>query len=461
MPEQPGHERRAIWPGGIPKPIAPYSPAIKAGGWLFVAGQLASDFVTGLAPECRQENPYVGDALRSQSHFVLRNLAELHESAGMDMKRDVVRIYQWLASPSPTYEEFEAGSTWPRMSITPYLETRNEYIDEPRPASTGMGIRDWGLLVKGTILEVDMISIEKQEGVDKEGFATPEGVPSPLAGYSPAIRYGDWVFLAGEIPVDWQGDYLSDVHLGEPSGLAREARVNPYFWYGSPIEAQTDYTLWKLEKTCEAAGTSLARAVKATVYIGHPNDFHGMDRAWRRWFPENPPARVVIPYMGLGGKGSRVEIALKCLHNDSPLTIETVETSDAPEPLGHEPQAVKAGNFLFFSTQMAFDSSGKLAPETARHPSFPWYGQPAKQQMHYVLDNVSAISEAAGTSLDQLCRRQCFHDDFTWFAETMQDAWASRFPGDKPASTTIGVGGPLVVPGANFVLDLVSYVPPR
>ena len=109
MPEQPGHERRALWPGGIPKPIAPYSPAIKAGGWLFVAGQLASDFVTGLAPECRQENPYVGDALRSQSHFVLRNLAELHESAGMDMKRDVVRIYQWLASPSPTYEEFEAA----------------------------------------------------------------------------------------------------------------------------------------------------------------------------------------------------------------------------------------------------------------------------------------------------------------------------------------------------------------
>src|SRR5262245_64742604 len=78
MPEQPGHERRAIWPGGIPKPIAPYSPAIKAGGWLFVAGQLASDFTTGLAPECKHENPYLGDALRSQSHFVLRTLAEVH-----------------------------------------------------------------------------------------------------------------------------------------------------------------------------------------------------------------------------------------------------------------------------------------------------------------------------------------------------------------------------------------------
>lgn len=459
MSEKSGNERRAIWPDGIPAPIAPYSPAIKAGGWLFVAGQLASDFKTGLAPECRLENPYLGDALRLQSDFVMKNLAELHKLAGMDIKTDVMRIYQWFASKAPTYEQFQAGSTWPEISITPYLETRNDYIAEPRPASTGMGIREWGLLVNKTILEVDMISIEKLDGVEKVGIPVPDGVPSPLAGYSPAIRYGDWVFLAGEIPVDWQGDYLSEVHLGEPSGLAREARVNPYYWYGSEIETQTDYTLWKLQKTCEAAGTSLERTVKATVYIGHPDDFHGMDRAWRRWFPNNPPARVVIPYMGLGGKGSRVEIALKCLHDDSKLKIEAVETSAAPEPLGHEPQAVKAGDFLFFSTQMAFDSSGNLAAETKRHPEFPWYGQPAKMQMRYVLDNVAAISEAAGTSLDQLCRRQCFHDDFEWFASTMQEEWQSHFPGDKPASTTIGIGGPLVVPGAHFVLDLISYIP--
>jgi enamine deaminase RidA (YjgF/YER057c/UK114 family) len=452
-------KREAIWPGGIPKPIAPYSPAIKAGGWLFVAGQLASDFETGLAPECRLENPYLGDRLRLQSDFVLKNLGALHEAAGMDMRTDVVRIYQWFASHYPTYEEFEQGNTWPRISITPYLETRNEYIDEARPASTGMSIREDGLLVRNTILEVDMISVERQDGIEKEGFPAPEGVPSPLAGYSPAIRYGDWVFLAGEIPVDWRGDYESDVHLGEPSGLAREARVNPYFWYGSPIEAQTEYTLQKLERIAEAAGSSLKRCVKATVYIGHPNDFHGMDRVWRRWFPENPPARVVIPYMGLGGKGSRVEIAMKLLANDSPLEIHTVETSEAPEPLGHEPQAVKAGNFLFFSTQMAFDSTGALAPETKRHPEFPWYGQPAKQQMRYVLKNVAAISDAAETSLENLCRRQCFHDDFTWFAETMQDEWASHFPGDKPASTTLRLGGPLVVPGANFMLDLIGYVP--
>jgi enamine deaminase RidA (YjgF/YER057c/UK114 family) len=454
-------DRRAIWPGNIPKPLAPYSPAIKAGGWLFVAGQLASDFETGLAPECRRANPKLDDQLRLQSDYVLRNLAALHEAAGMDMRRDPVRIYQWFAAKYPTMDEFHAGNAWPRISITPYLETRNLYIDEPRPASTGMGIREDGLLVRGTILEVDMISVASQPGIEKQGFSVPEGVPSPLAGYSPAIRHGDWVFLAGEIPVDWQGDYLSDVHLGKPSGLAREARVNPYFWYGSEIESQTEYVLQKLERIAETAGSSLKRSVKATVYISSPEDFAGMDRVWRRWFPENPPARVVIPYMGLGGMGSRVEIAMKLLANDSDLQIETVETSDAPEPLGHEPQAVKVGPFLFFSTQMAFDSSGALAEETRRHPEFPWYGQPAKRQMRYMLENVATISQAAGTSLENLCRRQAFHDDFTWFAETMEDEWASHFPGDKPASTTLRIGGPLVVPGAHVLLDLIGYIPGR
>jgi enamine deaminase RidA (YjgF/YER057c/UK114 family) len=458
--------RKAIWPG-TPPPIAPYSPAIKAGGWLFVAGQLASDFETGLAPECRLANPHLGDALRLQSRFVLKNLAALHEAASMDMRTDVVRIYQWFASKYPTDEEYaeyttyEGGSTWPRISISPYLETRNEYIDDPRPASTGMGIREDGLLVRGTILEVDMISMEGATALGKKGHPVPDGLPSPLAGYSPAITCGDWVFLAGEIPVDWRGDYESKRHRGELSGLAREARTNPYFWYGSSIETQTDYTLSKLEKIAEEAGTTLDRTVKATVYIGHPNDFHGMDRAWQRWFPNKPPARVVIPYMGLGGKGSRVEIALKLLTKSSKLKIATVETSDAPEPLGHEPQAVRCGDFLFVSTQMAFDSEGNLAAETKRHPDFPWYGQPAKRQMEYVLKNVSAISEAAGTRLDQLCRRQCFHDDFTWFAETMQDCWASHFENERPASTTLRIGGPLVVPGAHFVLDLISYVPGR
>ncbi len=443
----------AVFPDDAPRPLMPYSPAVRAADWVFVSGQLASDFKTGLAPHIAAENPNLINQLELESRYVLTNLEATVRAAGCDMRRDAVRIWQWFVSPHPTLEEFRAGNTWPRISITPYLDTRDEFIDPSRPASTGMGIS--ALPVRGPTLEVDLICIDGGASV---GFAVPDGVPSPLAGYSPAIRRGDWVFLAGEIPVDWQGDFLSPIHLGEPSGLAKEARGNPYFWYGSPIEKQTDYVLRKLARIAEAAGSSIERAVKADVYIGDPSDYAGMERVWRHWFPKNPPARCVIPYMGLGGKGSRVEVALTLLANDATLTAETIETSDAPEPFSHEPQAIKAGNFLFLSQRMAADARGRLAPGMIRHPDFPWYGSPGRAQMRHMLGHVAAICEKAGTRLENVVRRACFHDDGQWFAESI-DEWAAHFPGVKPASTTFRLGGPLVVPGANTMLDLIAYVP--
>ncbi len=453
-------DRTAVW-GDEPKPLMPYSPAIKAGGWVFFAGQLASDFETGLAPEAGGDgrNRYVENQLEIQSRYVLQNLQRTAEAAGIDISSDIVRIYQWFTSPYPTMDEFDQGNTWPRIDIMPYLLTRNEFIEEPRPASTGMGIRETGLLVKDTILEVDMIGMDPEVHPGPSiGYEVPEGTPSPLAGYSPAIRRGDWVFLAGEIPVDWVGDFGRSEYYGEPSGIALEARRNPLFWYHSDIETHTDYVLKKQAAIADAAGTSLDRAVKATVYLGHPRDFEGMDKVWRHWFPENPPARVVIPYMGLGGKGSRIEIAFKLLAGDSDLEIETIETTKAPPGLGHEPQAVKAGKFLFFSTTLPFNHKGSLEESTERHPNFPWYGQPPKLQMRYMLDNVAKICEAAGTSLDQICRRQAFHADFQWFAQSIEE-WAAHFDGDKPASTTLEIGGPLLVPGAKVLLDLIGYCP--
>jgi hypothetical protein len=90
---------------------------------VFVAGQLASDFETGPAPEVRLANPNAGDPLRLQSDYMLKNIAALHQAAGMDTRSDVARIYQWFASPYPTMEERAQGNTWPRISITPYLDT--------------------------------------------------------------------------------------------------------------------------------------------------------------------------------------------------------------------------------------------------------------------------------------------------------------------------------------------------
>lgn len=447
---------QAIWPD-IPQPLMPYSPAVKAADWIFVSGQLASDFSTGIAPEAIPANANLVDAQALQSRFVMETLKRTLAAAGADLATDVARIWQWLPWDRPSMAEFADGTCFPEgLGISPYLAVRNEYIAEPRPASTAVGIR--ALPVKDALIEIDVIAIV--DGSEVQGCPSGEGVPAPLAGYSPALRRGDWIFLAGEVPTDWQGDYGEHLSMGAPSALAREARTNPHVWYGSDIEAQTDYTLSKLERHAEAAGGSLKNVVKADVYIGDPSDYAGMDRAWRRWFPDNPPARCVIPYMGLGTRGSRVEIALTLLADDASLTIERIETSEVPEPFSHEPQAIKVGNFLFLSQQMACDARGVLADGMLRNANFPWYGLPGKNQMRFMLTNVAAICEAAGTNVENIVRRACFHDEGTHFADSIEE-WSSWFTGVKPASTTMKIGGPLVVPGANALLDLIAFVPDR
>lgn len=449
--------REPIWPEGFQRPPFPYSPGIRAGGWVFASAQMATDLVSGLAADARvnARNPYLKDAVELQSWALMRNLSEVMKAAGCDISDGSVRIQQWRVADHPTLAELEAGNTWTGLSVSPYYRARNSYISEPRPASTGMGVRR--LLLHGGLIGVDMIAIHPDAGPGKHGVGVPDGVPSPLAGYSPAICNGDWVFLAGEIPTDWAGDWMSERHMGELSSLAPEARVNPYFWYGSPIEVQTEYTLKKLELIAAAAGTSLDRCVKANVYISHPNDYEGMDRVWKQRFPTDPPARVVIPYMGLGGKGTRIEIDMILLANDSKLARRTISSQSALEPLGHEPQAVQAGDFLFFSTQVAAGPEG-VEPDLLPHPELPFSVDAARLQAGRMFDSMTALCEAAGTTLESLCQVKEFYEDLGSFA-TVRAEWAERFGDAPPASTSVEVGAPLIAPGCRLLMDVIGYAP--
>ena len=68
------------------------------------------------------------------------------------------------------------------------------------------------------------------------------------------------------------------------------------------------------------------------------------------------------------------------------------------------------------------------------------------------------IGSAGGSNVENICRRQAFHDDLTWF-QMMISRWGAAFPKDPPASTTMKIGGPLQVPGAHLLLDLIGYCP--
>ena len=90
------------------------------------------------------------------------------------------------------------------------------------------------------------------------------------------------------------------------------------------------------------------------------------------------------------------------------------------------------------------------------------YDQLKKELKHLISierpEVINAIAEAAGTSVENIVRRACFHNDLQWFAESIEE-WASYFPSDKPASTTIGLNDSMILEGANTLLDLIAYVP--
>ena len=76
---------------GIPRPLANYTPAARAGHLVFAAGQLASDFNEGVAAEARIDPvfPYYGSAIKKQTRYVLENLAQTFKAAGTSLSHVV------------------------------------------------------------------------------------------------------------------------------------------------------------------------------------------------------------------------------------------------------------------------------------------------------------------------------------------------------------------------------------
>ena len=418
----------AIWPGledGVPKPIMPYSPAMKVGDWVFIAGQLASNFKTGLPKEVIPSAESDITGLQLQSDFIFRNMAQTVQAAGCNMSTDTVKLWEWFVSTKPDAKDILHGNNAHHIDINNYEHSFHQAFNNNLPSRSSIGIKE--LMWLGTKIELEVMCLTTEDQAIYHNIGAELKKPG-------ALRKGDWVFISNQNPENDKGKI--------PESL----------------EAQTDVVMSKVAELLERSGSSLENAVKAEVFISNPNDFDAIDQIWKKWFPTNPPARFILPRSGMQAGDSKVEVSMMSLINDSSLTKKIIETSEAPEPLGHEPQAVQVDYLLFYSTQMAFDSSGKIAEGMIRNNAAPWYGRPAQVQMRYMMSNINAIAEAAGSSVENIVRRACFHNDLQWFAESIEE-WARYFPNDKPASTTIGLNNSLVIEDANTLLDLIAYVP--
>jgi len=113
-----------------------------------------------------------------------------------------------------------------------------------------------------------------------------EGAPAAVGPYSHAVRTGELLFCSGQIPLD--------PSTGEI--------------VGSTAAEQARRCLENLEAVCAAAGTTLSRALRLTVYMTDLGEFAPVNEVYASFFSDgDPPARVAIGVVALP-KGAQVEI---------------------------------------------------------------------------------------------------------------------------------------------------------
>jgi reactive intermediate/imine deaminase len=404
-----------------PRPLANYSEAIVAGPLVFAAGQLASDFKTGVPPEARKHPnfPYYGSDIKLQTRYVLENLNRTFKAAGSSLD-NVVKAQVFLTDLNNFYG---------------FDEVWKEYFKVP-PARTTVGTT--GLLVKDTLVEIDLIGFVPGPGLEKR--AIKSAAPRPIAHYTEAFKIGDFVFAAGQI--------ASDYKTGVPTGVIRHPEF-PY--YGSDIKGQTRYILDNLKKTFAAAGSSLDHVFKAQVFLTDLDNFNAFDEVWKEYFT-TPPARTTVGTTGLLVKDTLVEIDLIGYVPSRKLKKEPIKPA-APRPIAHYSEAFKIGDFLFAAGQIASDYKAGVPPQARRQPNFPYYSSDIKLQTRYVLDNLKRTFEAGGSSLAHVVKAQVFLTDLNNF-NGFDEVWKEYFK-VPPPRTTIGTTG-LLVKDALVEIDLIG-----
>ena len=111
--------------------------------------------------------------------------------------------------------------------------------------------------------------------------------PAAVGPYSQAIRTGNMVFTAGQIPLDPATMKLID----------------------GDIQTQTKQVMNNLSKVLDAAGTDFGNVVKTTIFLQRMSDFPAVNEVYAEYFTDLPPARSTVAVAELP-LGAEVEIEM-------------------------------------------------------------------------------------------------------------------------------------------------------
>ena len=247
--------KRIVAPPGSVVAGLPYSPAVRSGDLLFLAGSVGVDASDNLVP----------GGIQAQTRKAIENIETVLKADGMGLE-NVVSTKVYL-SDSRLYGE---------MNIA-YGEA---FLDKPPARAT----LEADLALEGSLIEIQAIAV--RPGIEKEVIRIP-GEGANTRPYSRALRVGDYLFVAGLISQD-----LSTGNFAP-----------------GDIKAQTSQVLDNAKAFVEAAGFSMSDMTVSSVFLTDARDFGGMNEVYQTYFGDVPPTRATVRTR-LMSTDSKVEIML-------------------------------------------------------------------------------------------------------------------------------------------------------
>ncbi len=115
---------------------------------------------------------------------------------------------------------------------------------------------------------------------------SPPGAPAPRGPYSPAVRAGDCIYVAGQVSIDPGSGHV----------------------IAGDVQVETRQVLTNIRNILEACGATMNDVVRCGVYLTNADDFQAMNEVYAEFFGEARPARTTIIVAALPLKNAKVEI---------------------------------------------------------------------------------------------------------------------------------------------------------
>lgn len=339
----------------------PFSPAVKAGGLIYVSGTVATD----------ANGKIIAGDVQAQTRQTLENISRVLEAAGSRLANAAsVMVYLTNASDFAAMNEVYS-SLWPK---------------DP-PARTTIVAP---LALSGARIEISMVAVP--DGGERKVILPGDWIKSPNP-YSYGIKTGDTLFLSGLV--------------------SRNGKDNSHVT--GDITKQTNTVLDNGGQILKAAGMSYADVVSARVFITDAADFQAMNTAYRAHFPAAPPARATVK-AGLTAADYLIEITMVAVKDASRTAIATPNADGTPGTANPNlSAAIRVGRRLYLSGMLGTTSgdAGSVGAQTTE--AFARIGRTLKAagfDISNVVDGMVYLTDMGRFADMNAAYRQAFGKDF-------------------------------------------------